>query len=517
MFRDHNNLEFKGFGFFKKTPIMLGLICLLGLSLRGYFFTPDIPLTLDALGYFWYANDLSLLGHLPDYPSSNNGWPVFLSLFFSIFHFDNPLEYMVLQKSVSVTLSILTTIPVYLLSSRFFSKPYSVLGSLIFVIEPRIIQNSLLGITEPLSILLLTTALYFFLSKNDKLVYVSFGIIALGALVRSESLFVFFGFCVAYVVRYKLSKKSILKLCIAVGIFILVLSPMVLLRIQSTGSDGVISRVVSGSGAITDEHQQKSVSNTFMLVKNTSENFIKFFGWALIPFFIVFAPVGVFIMLKKRNYELISISIIFLISLLPILYAFLRSISETRYFLPLYPIIIVFTLLTIKQMSEKIKIRNLTILCVIMFLIVSSLVFLHFKMPREDHEMEALRIAKQVTSTAKVVNGYDPESKYLMVTKLMDAKKFPVLRQEIPLSVTPLPIEGFSSLDEYLKFGHNMGLTHLVLDDSKRTPIFFREIFNENHIYPYITKIYDSAEHGYKYHVKIFKIDYEKMPLPKYN
>ncbi len=171
MSKNEKQIKFEEWFIFKKPAITIGLICLLGLSFRIYFFAPDIPLTLDASGYFWYANDLSILGHLPDYPSSNNGWPVLLSVFFSIFQSNNLLDYMNLQKAVSLSISVLTTIPVYLLCTRFFSKQYSILGALLFVIDPRIIQNSLLGITEPLNIFLLTLSLYFFLSKKDKFIY----------------------------------------------------------------------------------------------------------------------------------------------------------------------------------------------------------------------------------------------------------------------------------------------------------------------------------------------------------
>ncbi len=512
MSRKEKQVKFEmGTDFFKKPFVMIGLICLFGLSLRMYFFAPDIPLTLDALGYFWYANDLSILGHLPDYPSSNNGWPTFLSVFFSIFHSNNVLDYMILQKSVSLSLSVLTAIPIYLLCTRFFSKSYSILGALLFVVEPRIIQNSLFGITEPLSILLLTIALFFFLSKNDKLVYLSFGVIALSTLVRSESLFVFFAFCIMYVVRYRYTRKSILKLCLAVIIFGLVLSPMVLLRIQTTGSDGIVSRVISGSATITSENQQKGFSDVITHFASGIENFIKFFGWSLFPFFILFVPVSIFFILKKRNYENATLLFILIFSLLPILYAFFRSISETRYFLPLYPILVIFTLLIVREISERIKKRKIFLTLFVVFLIVSSSIFLHFKMQDIEHEKEALQIANYVTKTAKVVNGYDPESKYLMVTKILEVKKFPVLRSEVPPSVTPLPIEGFSTFEEYMGFGRKFEITHLVLDESKKRPAFLIEIFNEDKKYPYLTKIFDSSEYGYEYHVKIFKIDYEKL------
>ena len=511
MSRKEKQVKLDGwFDFFKKPFVIISLICLLGLSLRVYYFALDIPLTLDALGYFWYANDLSILGHLPNYPSSNNGWPVFLSVFFSIFHSNNPLDYMILQKAVSLSLSVLTVIPIYLLCTRFFSKSYSILGVLLFVIDPRIIQNSLFGITEPLNIFLLTLSLYIFLSKKDKLIYLSFGVIALSTLVRAESIFVFFAFCIMYIVRYKYSKKSILKLCLAIIIFTLVLSPMVLLRIQTTGSDGIVSRVVSGSGVITYENKHSDFSDVIVYFAKGIENFIKFFGWSLVPFFILFIPLGIYIVLKKRNYENTTLFVILLLSLLPIFYAFLRSISETRYFLPLYPIFIIFSLLAIKEISGKIQNKKVFLTLLVIFLLTSSLIFLHFKMQDIQHEREALEIAKYVTKTTNVVNGYDPESKYLMVTKLLESK-FPVLRTEVPPSATPLLIEGFATFDEYMEFGHKFGLTHLVLDESKNKPTYLIEIFIEEEKYPYLTKIFDSSEYGYKYHVKIFKIDYEKI------
>ena len=510
MSENEKYVKFEGWFDFKRPFAIIGLICLLGLSLRAYFFAPDIPLTLDALGYFWYANDLSILGYLPNYPSSNNGWPVLLSVFFSIFHSNNPLDYMILQKAVSVSFSVLTAFPIYLLCTRFFSKQYSVLGSLLFVIDPRIIQNSLFGITEPLNIFLLTLSLYFFLSKKDKLIYLSFGLIALSTLVRAEGIFVFFAFCIMQIVRFKFSKKSILKVSLAVIIFLLVLSPMILLRIQTNGNDGIVSRIVSGSEVITYENQQSNFSEVIIYFTKGFEDFIKFFGWSLVPFFILFIPFGTYIVLKKRNYENTTLFVLLLLSFLPILYAFFRSISETRYFLPLYPIFIIFSLLAIKEISGKIQNKKVFLTLLVIFLLTSSLIFLHFKMQDIQHEREALEIAKYVTKTTNVVNGYDPESKYLMVTKLLESK-FPVLRTEVPPSATPLLIEGFATFDEYMEFGHKFGLTHLVLDESKNKPTYLIEIFIEEEKYPYLTKIFDSSEYGYKYHVKIFKIDYEKI------
>jgi len=510
MSKNEKQIKFEEWLIFKKPFITIGLICLLGLSFRIYFFAPDIPITLDALGYFWYTNDLSILGHLPDFPSSNNGWPVLLSVFFSIFHSNNPLDYMILQKAVSLSISVLTTIPIYLLCTRFFSKQYSILGALLFVIDPRIIQNSLLGITEPLNIFLLTIALFFFLSKKDKFIYLSFGLIALSALVRAESIFIFFAFCIMNIVRYKYSKKSILKVIFAVIIFLLVLSPMVSLRIQADGGDGIVSRIVSGSSVIVYENEQNDFSEITTYFTNGVENFIKIFGWSLIPFFILFMPLGIYIALKKRNYENTTLFVIILFSLLPILYAFLRSISETRYFLPLYPIFVIFALLAIKEISEKIHNKKVFFTLVVIFLLVSSSIFLHFKMEDVQNEKEELEIAKYVTKLTNVINEYDPGSKYLMVTGFIESK-FPMLRSEVSPTVILHPMRGFSTFMEYMESGHELGLTHLVIDDSKKQPTYLIDVFNEDKKYPYFTKIFDSLEYGYKHHVKIFKIDFNKF------
>ena len=79
-----------GTDIFRGNFFFLSVIIGISLGLRFYFFPYGLPLTLDSLVYFWYANDMSILGHMPNYSASNNGWPVFLSVFFSIFHFDKP-------------------------------------------------------------------------------------------------------------------------------------------------------------------------------------------------------------------------------------------------------------------------------------------------------------------------------------------------------------------------------------------------------------------------------------------
>ena len=151
---------------------------------------------------------MSLLDEFPPgYTFPNNGWPSFLYIFFSLFNSDDFLDYMNLQRSLSIIISVSTIIPVYLLCTRFFKKQYAILGSILFAFEPRLILNSTLGISEPLFIMLGTISLYFFLSKKWMYIYLSFVIAALYTLVRYEGLLLIVPLSIIFLIRFRKDKR----------------------------------------------------------------------------------------------------------------------------------------------------------------------------------------------------------------------------------------------------------------------------------------------------------------------
>ena len=70
-------------------------------------------------------------------------------------------------------------------------------------------------------------------------------------------------------------------------------------------------------------------------------------------------------------------------------------------------------------------------------------------------------------------------------------------------------------MNEFIDYGKKEGLTHLIADENENRPKFLKDVFYNEEKFPYLTKIYDSSEHGYDYHLKIFKIDYEKFDSMK--
>jgi len=204
-----NLIEVKSPIFSRNSLICLGIIGLAGFLIRFFYFPDGIPLTFDAGGIFWYANDLSISGTFPvNVNMPNNGWPALLSIFFYFFNSNNFLDYNDLQRYVTIIISVITIIPVFILCRKFCGNGLSLLGTVFFVFQPRVIENSLRGITEPLFILLILSCLVLFLQNNWKLKYLSFAFLALACLVRYEGIVLILPFSFLFIFKNRRDKMN---------------------------------------------------------------------------------------------------------------------------------------------------------------------------------------------------------------------------------------------------------------------------------------------------------------------
>ena len=498
---------------FNYPIIILSVIGIIGILIRLYYFPYNIPLTLDATSYFWYAMDMSILGRFPEgYNFPNNGWPSFLSIFFSLYNSENFLDYMMLQRYLSITISVLTLIPVYLLCTRFFNKVYSLLGASLFVLDPRIIQNSLLGITEPAYILLGSLALFLFLGKKMTHIYAAFGIIAIFSLVRYEGLYVIVSLSIVFFIRFRKDRKVISKYLIAIMIFLLVLLPMIYIRTVTTGNDGLTYHAIESPSA----YYRGSLSGysgipAFTdLVSKSLTNFSMYLIWVMIPIFGFFVPSGTILFFKNWNYKKTTVLLFSIFLILPALYAYSRGFQDTRYLYVMFPIFSILSLYTIKKINEKFRNFSLIWIIVIIFTLIISLLFLGYKNFDYEYEQEAFKIAEVVTVTAKGINDYYPESRYYFVSEL-PKYKFPTLSGSISMGPILFATEGFLSLEEFIERYRDQGLTHLVVDNSEKRPDFLRRVFLDEKSYPYLIKEFDSYKSGFTYYVKVYKINYDEF------
>ena len=238
--------------YFNNIWIILGIICTISFLLRVIWIQHELPLVGDSTGYFWYAIETSITGSFPNSECGwrctfpNTGWSSFLSIFFTIFSFDNYIDYMNLQKYLGVIMSVITIIPMYYLSKVFIEKKYAMIATLLFTFNPRIVENSILGIAEPMYIFAIVLMLYTFFQHGINYAYITFGIIAIISIIRYEGILLFVPISLLYFYRFKFSKKIILKYFIAITVFLLIIISWGMMKIDLTGSDGIVIHVSAG-------------------------------------------------------------------------------------------------------------------------------------------------------------------------------------------------------------------------------------------------------------------------------
>ena len=520
-----NLIESKPKIFSRNAIICLGIIALSGFFIRFFYFPEGIPITLDGALYFWYANDLSISGTFPDNVNfPNNGWPTFLSVFFYFFNSENFLDYMDLQRYVTIIISVSTIIPVFILCRKFCGYGLSLLGTVFFVFQPRIIENSLLGITEPLFIFLELSCLVLFLQNNWKLKYLSFGFLALACLVRYEAIILILPLSFLFLFKNRRDKIIIPRFLIALSIFLLVLLPMLFVRMDTMGYDGIFSHSVSvveaySSGANIIHGSETALS----LIKSTA--------LAVFPIFFIFLPLGIFGFFKNRNFDKYVILLFLVFLSLPFIYISVREISEPRYLLPLFPILSLFSIYTVKEIARKFNKTKLVSIIIGITVLSLSVVYLDYNKIDYEYERDAYHIGLEVSKITSIINDYHPEIKYVhnKIDVASHLGTFPVLSSEIKQKVKLIRTFDYAacvrdkalesgcrqydypSLTEFIDYGKNEGLTHIIADENENRPQFLKDVFKNEEKVPYLTKIYDSVEQGYDYHLKVFQIDYEKF------
>jgi len=512
-----------------KPVFSLLVIGLIGLIIRLYYFPFDLPIIHDSVDYFSYAMVTSQQGQLPiGWGLTNNGWPVFLSLFFSIFDSQDFMQFTYLQRFLTITISILTIIPVYLLCNRFVDKQFAIVGAALFSFDPRIIINSLLGITEPSYILLGTLSLFLFLSKRYTIILISFFTLALFSIIRYEGFIILIPFLVIFFVRFKKDGKIFQKMLLLSGIFFLTISPMAFAMYEATGNDGIIMPIFSGGIHYVSTHiiegipdiddpiyGENSEENRFSLFVSLGLiNLTKFLGWVLIPTFVLFVPIGFFLLFQIRDYKMVTVILFSLTMLIPAFYLYGRGIEETRYLYIIFPILCLMSSLTIKKISNKFKKENLIIIIIISGILLSSLIFLDYNKIDYVHEKEAYLIAKDVVSIAGGINHYSTESKYIHIAEISnDWPNIPLPKEtnyDQSFNIKKISPNNFSTLVEYIENSKDKGLTHIATDGKQKLEFLNYVFYNETE-FSYLIKEYDSQKQGFQYQLKVFKIDYEKF------
>ena len=484
---------------------------IIGGFITRYIFTPyEIPLVLDSLQYFWYGIELNILNEFPsNYDLTNNMWPTFLSPFFFILDSQNYLDYMNLQRNISIIFSVMSSIPIYFLAKKFLPSTIALIAPIMLIFEPKIILNSTSGITEPIFLFFIISSFTLFFNKNKKYVLSSFIVIGLACLARYEALVIVFPMIIILFFRLKNEKYRSVYPILAIVIFLIVITPMSIIKIETMGYDGIFSHVIAGANvAVRDSITTEPETQKFFFDVGIW-NFLKLFVWTTFPTYIIFFPLGAFVFFKNKNRENIELIVLGIISLIPAFYAASRGIEETRYYFVFYPIFIIFSLYFIEWIRYRWKIKYIKLACV-GFIIITSVIFVILKDDR-DYESEVFQVVKENFSDIKTVNDLHPYSPYFRVMPLHLSENFPIERNKLIENMVILQINNFDSIYELFESDEGKKITHLIIDDSPSRVDFLKDLFKNEIKYPFLEKTYDSTEQGFEHHVKIFRFDSAKF------
>jgi hypothetical protein len=487
-----------------KDFIFLGFLIGVGVILRLAYFPYELPVIVDAKNYFLYASDIVALGHLPNsWMPTNNGWPIFLSFWFSIIKLDDPLAYMQMQKILASIISIITVIPIYYICTKFVKQKYAFIASALFILDPRILVNSLFGATDPLYILLGVTALLFLLKNDRKFVLIAFVLAAFCTIVRGEGIFFFFAIIVIYLIRNKITKESIYTIFPSIGLFFIILLPMVIFRIDAIGTDGIFIRTATSlveTSSIASDQDYSKIFQSF-------EIFFKYLGWIMIPNLIFFVPFGIIQYFKNRKKENNFVIIFSIIMALPMLYAYSVPALDTRYLYFLFPILCLLSGLAIQHYVSKIKAQNYILVIIFIVILFSSILFYEYKKDdwRMDieNENEYLKISHEILEFSEGINHHPIIGRYLLVEQLPE--QWPISHDKLELK-TKLSSPRDSSLDEYIQ-QNRQSLTHIVVDNRSDSPKFLTEIFEKDIKFLDLVYEYEMKEKTEKF--KVFRINYD--------
>jgi len=487
--------------FFYLSAIVLGAIIL-----RLVYFPYNIPVSVDSLEYFLYAADIVALGHLPDtWMAINNGWPIFLSFWFSLIPLNEVIEFMTLQRILAVIFSSITAIPIYFLCKKFVEPEYAAFASMLFVFDPRILTNSILGITEALYIFLGITSLVLLLKNDRKTVMFSLIIASLCVIVRGEGIFFVFAIIIIFFIRNKINKKSIGIFLPSISLFFLILIPVLLHRIDVTGSDGVFLRATVSAVQTSVQSQQNNFENIFGGV----EIFFKYLGWVMIPNFIVFVPIGIIHFFKNQTAENKFIIIFLVLMSIPAFYAYTVPAQDTRYLYFMFPIFCLLSAFALRKYVSKKRSKNLLVIIIIIGVVSSSIIFYEFKKDdwRVDNhkEIEYLEISKEINQIVKSTNYHPVLGRYMHAIQVMD--NWPIFHDQISSTTNLISVKE-KSLEEFIEKNEKQ-LTHIIIDNESNLPEFLNEIYHNEKNYIYLELVYDSKNQGYNQEFKVFKINYE--------
>ena len=529
----------------KQIIFSLILISLISLGFKLSVVDFAIPVNSDNLDYALNAiahtdGDFSQSGH------RGMGWSLFTSIFFGFINSENFLDYSNTIRTLSMVVGISSIPMMYLIGRKFFDQRYSLVVASLFAFEPHLNYNSTLGMSEPILILAVIGAFYFILNQNTRFIIISLIMAGIVYWIRINGFWVFVVISIIYFLTQKKSRKFLANYGIAVAVFLLVISPVLIERNEEFG-DPFYSvykdTIFAGSYELMLKAQVDNEKiSAFDYIENYGilsfvnnyiligiYNTLVVTARLTLPYLFILIPFGILFSFRafdqKSNF--IKANWIFILTSTGLLIFIMAIIPEKRFVLYLLPFLIIFSVIPIQRVVEygldtfsfSRKQKDFFLIGVLITIIIVSSILIIRYAPDSELEAEKLEFSKYALNNLHGVTLRDYEGSldyvpYLLLSESTENRK-------INSSIIQNTYKQFedssgpngTNIEELIADGKNYNLKYII---SNETPTFIHPITDTLYYnyeqYPYLKKIFDSSNQGFeKLKVKVFEIDYEKF------
>jgi len=535
-----------------KKRIALSLLIVVAISIIFKMYLIDFSTfpSEDAIGHILHGIGHTN-GNFEPIPAKTLGWSIFLSPFFSLMDSENFLEYSNLAKILSVIISISSIFAIYKLGRRFFPQKYALVVASLFAFEPHLNYNSVQGLTEPLYILIFIVSFYFILSQNPRFQYISFVLVGILWWIRWPGIIMLIVISIIFFYNSKISTKSFAKYALCIGLFLLIVSPMLINRNNEFGDPLYFDM---GSKFFTGEFSTLQSEDTvdleysaidFINEKGIFEFFDRFLLTGIVnvleqlariafPYLIILLPLGIIFSFRAfdQNSKFIKSNWILILVTLGAMVVTFAVIPERRFLYYLFPFLIIFATIPIQRLVEyglstfsfSNKQKNYSLIVILAIVIILSSTFM-LRYDTEDsfEQKEKLIFAEFLMNnlSGKIVDsGNSLEG--MSYAKLSDVNTefrdvgsngmFKNILKDDKLE--QISLSG-NSLEDFILNGERYELKYISINKDGVTEIWYpylNKIFNNEEKYPFLKKIVDSRDLGLThFDVKVFEIDYEKF------
>jgi len=520
-----------------KIFIILGIIVLTSIIVKLYSINFGLPIHTDSFDIAM-RSFAHLSGNFDVSPNRNFGLSLLQSPFLLLVNSNNFLDYSSIIRLFGIGVSTTSIFVMYLLARKFFNEKYSIIAASLFAFSSQLNHSAGLGETEALFALSLMCSLYFILRQtNDRLVFLSFVFAGIAYTIRPMGMIMIIILLIIYLINFRKNLKPS-KFVFCIFLFVLIILPISLVRYDQYDDPlfyGDVSKGFVTEFGMVYAKNVESVTATEFIQNNGLGVFLQEFvllgifnslkalASVSLPYLIILIPIGLILSTKLKselknfilaNWTLIilyfvSLTIVSSIILLP------------RFFLPLIPFLIIISVLPIQKISNvKTNYGNFkttSLIIITLLLISSSVIYTYFVYPPPDYKTESEKIEFARFLHNNLDGNFFSESMaihYFTFAYIIDNNSFKNYYLNDELSIDNSKIQWIrlygTSIDEIVLAGEKLGLKYLVIGEQQTGYSFIDEIYEEEKLDGYLTKVFDSNEHGFEnLNVKIFKIDYK--------